>query len=302
MRKPAAFLLTAITVIVGAGVARSPGTALAGLTVGAVSAEVSSDGALLVDDSSDTPIQPGAPKYVHGGTFAVSPWTDPPLSDTLHADVCTMNFVFKDTRPKGRRANTYIGAAGHCALAVGMRDSAPEIGEFGTVVFQRMCNAPATPTLCPEGGPVTDDFSLIRVDSDKLPLVSPVMRGVGAAPSGFTTSDETAAGDVLTTSGWGIPFATLPATRTLNTVLVSDDDEHYAMPFPGTTHSGSPVIRASDGKAVGILTTHIPLVEDLPAPLPGDAGVLVGGSTVEHILALLTESGFNVRLVTGASR
>ena len=240
-------------------------------------------------DPSDKPIQPGAPKFVHGGTFNGPPWSDPPLSTVLHANLCTMNFVFKDTE------HTYIGAAGHCALAVGARETAPDIGEFGTVVFRISCKL----EQCEPDHPKADDFALIRIDADKLDMVSPVMRGVGAAPSGFTTSDETSAGDFLTSYGWGIPFSTLPTTRTQQSVLVDDDPGHFTSYLVVTTHSGSPVIRASDGKAIGIVTARY--TNAVVEGLIGDSDIeLTGGPTVERILILLADAGFNVTLVTQA--
>jgi hypothetical protein len=124
-----------------------------------------------IEDPANVPIQPGAPTFVRGGTFVGPPWSDRPLSTFLHANVCTMNFVFKDAE------NTYIGAARHCTLAVGDREAAPDIGEFGTVVFRASCGHRRHRSRARREGPATDDFSLIRIDADKLEMVSPVVRG-----------------------------------------------------------------------------------------------------------------------------
>ncbi|HUP90675.1 MAG TPA: PPC domain-containing protein [Solimonas sp.] len=240
-------------------------------------------------DTADFPIQPGAPKFVHGGTFNESPWNEPPVSDTLHADVCTMNWVFADAQ------HLYIGSAGHCALEPGTREASPEIGEFGTVVFRVYCSYAPPEPYCPHGGPITDDFALIQIDDDKLGLVSPVMRGVGAAPDGHTTSDATGQGDVLVTHGWGIPFSTTEEGRTQTTLLYADDAFSFTTTFAyATTHSGSPFMHQGDGRALGILTTHMPVYPGGPGP--PDLGAMTGGPTVERILLLLHDAGFEVEL------
>jgi hypothetical protein len=41
-------------------------------------------------------------------------------------------------------------------------------------------------------------------------------------------------------NGFGVPFATVPATRMQPGVLVSDSSNSYSATFVGTTHSGSP--------------------------------------------------------------
>jgi hypothetical protein len=223
-------------------------------------------------DLSDKPIQPGAPIVIHVG----------PTQDTP-SDVATMNFVFEDA------GNTYIGAAGHaisngpfgsavvsCTSTnlVGERVSSPDIGEFGTVVF---C------VVSGEG----DDFALIRVDTDKLGMVSPVVRGFGAAPAGFTTSDETCQGDLLFMHGWGIPLSAHAATRDRYGVLTHDSANGWEAAMPiSVNDSGAPVIRSSDHKALGIALA---------------VGAGASGITVERILFLLAEAGFNVTLVTEAS-
>jgi hypothetical protein len=240
-------------------------------------------------DNAEFPIQPGAPKFVHGGTFNEPPWTEPPAADALHANICTMNWVFADAH------HLYIGAAGHCALEPGTREASPEIGEFGTVVFRVYCSYAPPEPYCPHGGPITDDFALIQIDDDKLELVSPVMRGVGAAPAGFTTGDTTAQGDLLVTHGWGIPFSAMEEGRTQTTVLYDDDAFSFTTTFAyATTHSGSPFMHDSDGRALGILTTHMPV--NPGGPGPADLGAMTGGPTVERILALLQDAGFHVAL------
>lgn len=241
---------------------------------------------------SDVAIQPGAPLYAPPDA---PHWAIPegPVATALHLHVCTMNFVFTDVgvpRPASARGrgpapkrSTYIGVAGHCARP-DARVSAPRIREFGTTVFWRSCRVHAD--TCAPGSPIEDDFALIRIDDDKLHLVSPVMRGLGRAPSGFTTSAETATGDGVITHGFGIPFSTVEAARTFESVLVADDERHYEVPMASTTHSGSPVALTDSGKALGIVAARY------------TSGTMVGGPTVEYILRGLSKAGFDVALVT----
>jgi hypothetical protein len=206
----------------------------------------------------DVPLQPGAPIIDQSGLAA---YTDA---------YCTLNFVFRD-RDEGQREEerrTYIGTSGHCAPGVGQEVAAPQIGFFGTVVFRVFWEPNQA-----------NDFALIEVRRDKLGYVSPVMRGYGAAPSGYTTSDQTNAGDLLVTHGWPAGVDTGATTR--YGALALDYPTHYYSVEPIVLDTGAPVVRLLDGKAVGI---------------SNEIGVTVAGLTVEHIFVLLQNSGFDVTL------
>lgn len=95
-----------------------------------------------------------------------------------------MNFVFKDRVKKN--ANYYIGTAKYCTTDVPSRARSPQVGSFGTVVYR---------------GASAADFALIQIDRNKLKYVSRVVRGFGAAPTGYTTSRKTTAGDAVVTHG-----------------------------------------------------------------------------------------------------
>ena len=213
--------------------------------------------------ATNVPLQPGAPLVNQGGMWA----------NTL----CTLNFVFQDksqTYPGTTKLKTYIGTSGHCTLAgVGQRAKSPEIGTFGTVVF-RVFNDPIG---------TSNDFALIAVDRDKLKHVSPVMRGYGAAPSGYTTSNQTNTGDPLVTHGWpsGWPAGVSSGAVTRYGALALDYPTHFLSAKPMVLDSGAPVVRVLDGKAVGISQ---------------EIGISLSGMTVEHIFVLLRQAGFNVTL------
>ena len=250
----------------------------------------------VLDQSYYKPIQPGAPVKIYPGEAYSPVVRDSPFG------VCTLNFVFRGREPKrpggpaSGKVHTYIGDAGHCLRTVGQRVAAPGIGEFGTVAFRLSCRLEPC-----EDRPREDDFGLIRVDEDKLHLVSPVMRAFGAPPSGFTTSDETETGDVLLAHGQGAPYTLAEPGRTQFGVLEDDNALGFGSTLQGNAHSGSPVVRLRDGKAVGIYA--VPKSPSaLQGAIPGSGvDVLLGGPTVERILDLLAEARFDVHLVTAAA-
>ena len=197
---------------------------------------------------ADVPIQPGAPIISR---------------DYSTPSYCTMNFVLADTATRSRR--TYIGASATCFSAVGARAEAPGIGAFGTVVFRQYGSG---------------HFALIRVDDDKLRYVSKVMRGYGKAPTGYTRSGETHEGDPLVTHGHACATTAPGVTR--YGVLARDTPTSYTSAMqPHIQDIGSPVVRLSDGKALGI---------------SNEVYYPIGHATVEGIIEMLANAGFSVTL------
>jgi hypothetical protein len=199
----------------------------------------------------NVPLQPGAPLVIQQGL----------LADTL----CTLNFVFEDDGKPPAETKTYIGTGPHCVSpGVGLRAESPQIGFFGTVVFW------------------SNDFALIEVDDDKLEYVSPVMRGYGAAPSGYATPDQTDPGDLVVTYGWPAGW---PADATVGVArhgaLYGHGEQAYTVVKPMILDPGAPLVRVLDGKAIGVSN-------DLYLPY--------AGPTVQHILRLLEKAGFDVTL------
>lgn len=279
-RRPQRMVALVVGVLVGVGLIAVPPAAKATVDV--------------LDQPYYKPIQPGAPVKIYPDDAYPAAVADSPFG------VCTLNFVFRGRGPqspgerRAGRVHTYIGDAGHCLRTVGQRVAAPGIGEFGTVAFRLSCRlAP-----CP-GRPPEDDFGLIRVDEDKLHLVSPVMRGLGTPPTGFTTSEETAAGDLLLLHGQGPPYTLVEPGRTQVGLLEDDTELGFGSTLQGNAHSGSPVVRLSDGRALGIF--GVPATPSVLKGVSPGPRFLLGGPTVEHILDLLAEGGFRVRLVTATS-
>jgi len=199
--------------------------------------------------AADVPIQPGAQVSSSVG-------------------LCTLNFVFRDGTKR------YVGTAGHCVERVGDRVTATGAGAFGTVAFRT------------EAG--TDDFALIEIDGDKLSLVSATVRGIGL-PTGYTRSTETALGDVIQLSGYGIGFSLLAQTRTRTGLLAADNDRRFFAEIPAVFgDSGGPVVHQASGKALGV-------VSGIGVTIPPSTLL---GTTVERVLVLVREAGFDVSLVT----
>ena len=224
--------------------------------------------------TEDVPIQPGAPMIDAdnwGGGSGVS--------------FCTLNFVFKDRAKKNPK--TYIGAPAFCTGQVGDRARSPEVGAFGTVVYRdpemwRM-----------DGGPAIDSaahFALIRIDRNKLKYVSRVVRGFGAAPSGYTRSGTTNAGDLLITHGY--PYDASAQAVTRFGLLAGDTSTRYWSSIqPNIQDRGSPVVRA-DGKAVGISDEARAV---WGASVPG-APPVARFPTIQGLLKQLRSAGFNITL------
>ena len=247
-----------------------------------VVAPVSSASAAIV--SGDVPLQPGAPVVDGSGVLSGDPMTNVshaccvPGADLIQAvgevadgtavnqgSYCTLNFVFRDkSTTQKTKLRTYIGTSTFCTTGVGQRVKAPGIGSFGTVVFSDR----------------DVEFALIQIDANKQKYVSRVVRGYGAAPSGYATSRNTKAGDLLLTHGYPAGGRG-PSGITRLGLLESADRDAYVSTIPVILDRGSPVIRTSDGKAVGVSNEFFwPLAQQ----------------TVESVLLSLKHAGFNVTL------
>ena len=207
---------------------------------------------------------------------------------------CTLNFVFTDRdEPDSRNVpdddvkRTYIGTSGRCTYQVGERVATPAGEEFGTVVFRVMTGS-EEPVELIDQGPI-DDFALIQVDESYVQHVSPIILSVGRAPTGFTTEDATPDGAVVFMYGQGVGVNQTEATRGRTGHLVSDDARHFKARLAPLTFgdAGAPLVHATDGKALGVVS-----VAGVPS---------ARGTTIERVLVLLREAGFDVTLVTEAS-
>ncbi|MGH7319702.1 MAG: hypothetical protein ACRELA_08770 [Candidatus Rokuibacteriota bacterium] len=194
---------------------------------------------------------------------------------------CTLNFIFQD-------ANTlelYAGTAAHCvtgnAEQNGDRISVPQLGPFGTVVYNGFQHDAA-------------DFSLIKIDPGRYDQVFAALRFWGG-PSGVATSPTLGQGTLH--YGHGVGFGTTEATRPREGVLeyvISSGSlrGYYGAIHPGVPGDSGSAVLTSDGKALGILT-HIRFF----------SGSTIEGPTMVRILEDLAANGWGqIVLVTSAFR
>jgi hypothetical protein len=186
---------------------------------------------------------------------------------------CTLNFVFDGL---GKNAGkTYIGTAAHCGEKVGQdaMDSDQEI--FGQFAF-----------FGKEGEAATD-YAFIEVAPEHLSRVDPAMKGHPEYPAGFTTPEETSAGDLIQMSGYGLAFGeTQPTQEMRQTVLQSDDSDVFTLSGPSVNgDSGGPFVHVDTGKALGIVSQY--------GFFEGATDI---GPTIDGVLAKAAKAGFPVAL------
>lgn len=189
---------------------------------------------------------------------------------------CTLNFVFRDAN------HTYIGGGARCLIEVGERAA---IGgrEFGTVVFHVLEVATLEESVTHTAP--ADEFALIRVDRSEVHRVSPVVLGLNFSPSGVKPSDQTNPGDLLFMTGQGVGFRQT-STQHRAGALLSDNHRGFHAAIPAALGDGGAPVFDDSYNAFGVLSSSL----NVNGPY---------GTTVERILHLLDEAGFNVDLVTG---
>ena len=185
---------------------------------------------------------------------------------------CTLNFAY--TGPSGE---TLLGTAAHCVpQGVGTRVRDRDGVEFGTVSFYGDQD-------------VTElDFAFIKVDAEDVARVSPRVKGYPQYPKGATTPGETATGDLIQVSGYGVGFGTTqPTQEQRKAVLSYDDTEIHTLSGPVIFgDSGGPFIHIKTGKALGI-------VSRLCIGLCTEEG-----PTVQGLIAKAAARGYSVTLRT----
>lgn len=187
-------------------------------------------------------------------------------------DICTLNFVYDG---QGTRAGkVYIGTAAHCVEKVG-EEIKGEGKPIGTVAF------------IGDAANANTDYAFIEVLESELGRVDPSVKGYPEYPTGFTVPEDTAAGDVIQISGYGIGFGeTQPTQEKRQGVLQSDDAEIYSMSGPSVNgDSGGPFVHVNTGKALGIVSRY-----------GFETASTDYGPTVQGILDKAAKGGFGVSL------
>ena len=180
---------------------------------------------------------------------------------------CTLSFVYDGG------GSTYVGTAAHCVERVGDNVKLSDGTVFGKVAV--MGDEDATET----------DWALIKVDTEDLHRVSPAVKGNPTVPTGVTSSSQTAFGDQVVQSGYGMGFDLTAPTRERRTgVLTYDDAQLYTVVGAFIFgDSGGPVVHQKTGKALGIVSRLCIGICEMEGP------------TVEGILA---QAGLNLTLRT----
>ena len=187
---------------------------------------------------------------------------------------CTTNFVYDGTGSLAGRV--FLGTAAHCVSSVGqdVRDASNVV--WGDVALIGNENAAAP------------DYAFVEVRTGHVSRVRAAVKGHPMYPTGVTTSGETAFGDLVQVSGYGLGFdISTPTQERRVAVLTSDNASTHNVAGPiDFGDSGGPLVHIPTGKALGIVSR-----------------LCVGactetGPTVEGLLALAAARGFTVRLRT----
>ena len=189
------------------------------------------------------------------------------------AGQCTLNFVYDGL---GRNAGkVYIGTAAHCGESVGQDARDLDDRPFGKFAFIADAGEPAL------------DYAFIEVLPEHLGRVDPAMKGHPSLPTGFTMPEETAAGDAIQMSGYGLIFGETQYTQeNRRTILQSDDADIFTLSGPSVNgDSGGPFVHVPTGKALGLVSQY---------------GLAYGatdvGPTIQGVLAKAAKAGFPVAL------
>lgn len=186
------------------------------------------------------------------------------------AKICTYNFVFD-----GPEA-VYIGTAAHC-VSQGQRVGTPAFPDMGEVVH--------------DGGGA--DVALVRIDDRFTEHVLASVKGHPATPTGVAEPGDTVTGDLMYVSGYGTGFRHDDTTRENRWgLLFTQGDRGYtALGAFSPGDSGGPVVHGPSGDALGV-AAYIGVCAGLCEP------VRVGGPTIDVMLDVLHQHGFDVTLRT----
>ena len=187
---------------------------------------------------------------------------------------CTLSFVYDGLGGLGGRV--YMGTAAHCVERVGdaVRDESGQV--FGNVALIGNPNVTA------------QDYAFIGVLPAHVSRIVAAVKGLPQFPVGYTRSSETAVGNPIKMSGYGLGYDVLAQTREQRIgVVMSDTASEYVVTGLDTYgDSGGPFVHKKSGKAYGIVSRLC-------------VGACTSeGPTVEGILAKAAARGFGVRLRT----
>lgn len=190
---------------------------------------------------------------------------------------CTLNFVFDGTGAQAGKV--FIATAAHCVEGVG-----DEVRDFDGEPFGRV-------GAVGDADDTKTDWALIEVFASERGRVSPSVAGHPSYPTGYTTPAQTAFGDQIQFSGYGLGFNLLRPTRERRFGLLTfDDAEIWRVAGPmNFGDSGGPLVHVRTGRALGV-----------------ESRVCLGvctdeGPTVQGVIAKAGKKGFTVTLRTAGN-
>ncbi|MGB0652272.1 MAG: trypsin-like serine protease, partial [Thermoplasmatota archaeon] len=203
---------------------------------------------------------------------------------------CTLSFAYDGVG--AHAGKVFFSTAAHCVTGVGQVLSSEGFPNFGTVVFQ--------------GDPDSTirDFALIEVAPAFHSAVTGEVRGHPGVPVGVATPADTAPGDLVRMSGWGLAFTQTEVTREQRVGYLLNHETDIIQ-FIGPVvqgDSGGPWF-TDDGLALGIASK---ISFSIP---PGVIGVENAmpywtdfirdeGPTIQNFLVDAAAHGFTIQLRT----
>lgn len=205
---------------------------------------------------------------------SAAPVIQPGIEISTPVGGCTTHFVFDGV--DSQAGKVFIGTAAHCVQKVG-DDISTGGTTFGDVAF--IGNEDTS----------KDDYAFIQVRPEFVSSVSAAVKGHPAYPKAVTSHTQSAVGDQIQFSGYGLGFGLTPITQEKRIGLVAADDaDIYEVAGPVIFgDSGGPLVHVPTGGAYGIVSR-----------LCVGSLCWVEGPTIEGSLAKAKARGFTVVLRT----
>lgn len=225
-------------------------------------------------DEHEELIQPGALISLEGGSR------------------CTLNWVYDEvlsaTESELRDPRVFVGTAAHCATGIG-EDVALASLTAGLLVDRGQTFGQVAYL------DVDLDFALIEVAPAFHEQVDAAMRGHPSIPTGVSTTETAASGDLMQYSGYGNGYSATAPTREerVGVLDVNDGRQHWVFGSVTPGDSGGPVANLTDGgTAFGVVTK----LGSSGSNTEHHAGQ--GGASVEGALVDAAAAGLDLRVRT----
>ncbi|HEU0131948.1 MAG TPA: trypsin-like serine protease [Mycobacteriales bacterium] len=190
------------------------------------------------------------------------------------SSACTTNFVYDGTGSLAGKV--YLGTAAHCVTNVGQ-----DVADINGTVWGDVA-------LIGDQNSTAPDYAFIEVRAAHVSRVRAWVKGYPNYPTGYTTSNETATGDLVQVSGYGLGFDLTNVTQEKRQAVLTFDDAqtHNVLGPIDFGDSGGPLVHVKTGKALGIVSRLC------------TGACSETGPTVQGIIAKAAARGFTVTLRT----